>query len=304
MGGTSGEREVSLRSGKMVYESLLNQGFDALALDVKEDAVRAIVAESIDIAFVVLHGRGGEDGTIQGVLEQLQIPYTGSGVLASALSMNKIYSKRLFKLGGVPTPEYESLDPGWDLDRTIEVAEAHFEYPMVLKPVNEGSSLGVSIIHSRDEFGQRYSENRKLFNGLFVERYVPGKCVTVGVLGSGIDARPLPVLELSPESEFYDYEAKYTSGMTEFICPADLVEAVYQECQKLAVLAHQVLGLQGFSRHDMQVDAAGEIFVLEANSIPGMTAISDLPAEAGACGMSYDELVFEILLSALEEKTA
>ncbi|NWG32607.1 MAG: D-alanine--D-alanine ligase [Rhodocyclaceae bacterium] len=302
MGGTSGEREVSLRSGKMVYESLLRQGFDTILLDLKEDALDVLRSASFDIAFIMLHGRGGEDGTIQGVLEQLGIPYTGSGVTGSAVSMNKVMSKRLFIAGGIPTPEFLVLERTWDGDRALSEAEAVLAFPMVLKPVNEGSSLGVSILHDRDEFFREYSGNRGKYQGLFLERYIPGKCITVGVLGTGRVARPLPVLELIPAKEFYDYEAKYTKGMTRFVCPAELEMQTYNDAQRFAVSAHVVLGLAGFSRIDMQVSQDGVVYVLEANSIPGMTELSDLPAEARACGMSYDELVLEILKSALEEK--
>jgi len=303
MGGTSGEREVSLRSGKLVHESLVRQGFDAVALDVREDAVEVIMGAGLDIAFVILHGRGGEDGKIQGTLEQLGIPYTGSGILASAVSMNKIFSKKLMQVEGIPTPEYLFLEPEWDEERTIKESEGAFDYPMVLKPINEGSSLGVIILHGRDEFRAGLAAERENFQGLFVERFINGKCITVGVLGTGSRARALPVLELVPRNEFYDYEAKYTSGMTEFICPAELDENVSTAAQDAAVNTHRVLGLSGFSRVDMQTDDQGGVFVLEANSIPGMTSLSDLPAEAKVSGMSYDQLVFEILTSAYEEKT-
>jgi D-alanine-D-alanine ligase len=302
MGGTSGEREVSLRSGRMVYESLLRQGFDAVLLDLKEDAVDVLRKSRFDVAFVMLHGRGGEDGTIQGVLERLGIPYTGSGVTGSAVSMNKIVSKRLFAAGGIPTPEFLVLERHWDGEKALREAETVFDYPMVLKPVNEGSSLGVSILHTREEFLRTYSNDIRKYQGMFLERYIPGKCITVGVLGTGRTARPLPVLELIPGKEFYDYEAKYTKGMTRFLCPAELETKIYKDAQKFAVSAHVILGLAGFSRIDMQVDGEGSIHVLEANSIPGMTELSDLPAEAKACGMSYDELVLEILKSSLDEK--
>jgi D-alanine-D-alanine ligase len=302
MGGTSGEREVSLRSGKMVFESLLRQGFDTLALDVKNDAVDVINNGGFDVAFVMLHGRGGEDGTVQGILEQIGMPYTGSGVTASAISMNKIISKKLFMMEGIPTPEYLVLEREWGVETAIQRSEAEFDYPMVLKPINEGSSLGVIILHGRDEFQQGLTAEWDRFEGMFVERFIGGKCITVGILGSGKESRALPVLELVPKNEFYDYEAKYTSGMTEFICPAQLEGEIYEETQKVAVGAHRILGLQGFSRVDMQLDEDGAVFVLEVNSIPGMTELSDLPAEAKACGMSYDELVFEILKSSYDKK--
>jgi D-alanine-D-alanine ligase len=301
-GGTSGEREVSLRSGKMVYDSLMRQEFHALLLDLREDAVDVLRSARFDVAFVMLHGRGGEDGTIQGVLEQLRVPYTGSGVLASAVSMNKIVTKRLFQAGSVPTPEYVVLDHAWESEEALALAESSLDYPMVLKPVSEGSSLGVSILHSREEFLRIYPEERARYQGMFVERYVKGRCITVGVLGTGTTARALPALELIPQKEFYDYEAKYTKGMTRFVCPAELDEPTCSDAWKYAVQSHVLLGLVGFSRIDMQVEEGGAVYVLEANSIPGMTELSDLPAEARACGMSYDSLVLEILESAFAPK--
>lgn len=303
MGGTSGEREVSLRSGRMVYDSLLRQGFQAVLLDLKEDAVDVLRETHFDIAFVMLHGRGGEDGTIQGVLEQLGKSYTGSGVAASAVSMNKIISKMLFLARGIPTPEFLVLEREWEPEYAMREAESRFGFPMVLKPVNEGSSLGVYILHDGEEFLRTFASERNAYSGMFAERYIKGRCVTVGVLGTGKTARALPVLELIPQKEFYDYEAKYTKGMTRFVCPAELETRTYNDAQEFAVRSHVLLGLAGFSRIDMQVDEGGNVYILEANSIPGMTELSDLPAEARACGMSYDELVLEILESALETKS-
>lgn len=300
MGGTSGEREVSLRSGKMVYESLIRQGFRAVTLDLHEDAIGTIQGAAIDIAFVVLHGRGGEDGTIQGVLEQLGIPYTGSRVLASALTMDKVMSKKILLSEGIPTPEHLVLDREWDVERARKEAESTFGYPLVLKPVNEGSSLGVTIAHDRSQLEKACRADWNSFEGLFVERFVDGECITVGVLGTGKTARALPVLHLIPKNEFYDYEAKYTAGMTEFVCPAELDDRITERAQELAVRSHRVLGLRGFSRVDMQASREGEVYVLEVNSIPGMTELSDLPAEARAVGMSYDQLVSEILSSAVD----
>jgi len=298
MGGVSGEREISLKSGTMVLESLQYQGFHAVGIDVDRAIAAKLEKEAIDVAFIMLHGRYGEDGSIQGLLEQLEIPYTGSGVLASALSMNKIIAKKIFFNEGIPTPEYIEIPRKPDIDHWIGVITERLPFPVVIKPVNEGSSLGVII--ADDEPGLR--EGLKLdieeYGDIFVESFIRGASVTVGILGLDEKTRALPILELRPKSEFYDYEAKYTEGMTEFICPAQLDKETTDLTQHYALMAHNSLGCRGFSRVDIQVDSSGNPFVLEINTIPGMTNLSDLPAEAETDGIDYNELVKEILKSA------
>ena len=298
-GGTSGEREVSLRSGKKVYDSITSQGLPAILLDTKEDFIPKLKEEKIDLACIVLHGRGGEDGSIQGLLEILGIPYTGSKVLASALAMDKVASKRVWQSMGIPTPKFRAIDLTDDIDRQCDQIIRTFPFPLVLKPNCEGSSLGVSIIKNSNGFNAIVKGTADSFGDVFVEEYIKGTEVTVGVLGTGIKAKALPILELRSKSEFYDYEAKYTQGMTEFIIPARLNKHVYAKVQETAVDAYNALGCRGFARIDLIVDEDGVPFVHDANTIPGMTDLSDLPAQAKAEGISYDELVLHILESAI-----
>jgi D-alanine-D-alanine ligase len=298
MGGVSGEREISLKSGSMVLESLQSQGFHAVGIDVDRTIASKLEKEAIDVAYIMLHGRYGEDGTIQGLLEQLEIPYTGSSVLASALSMNKIIAKKIFFTEGIPTPEYIEIPRKPNIDDWIGVITERLPFPMVIKPVNEGSSLGVIIADDDSSLREGLKLDIEEYDDIFVERFIRGASVTVGILGLDKKTRALPILELRPKNEFYNYEAKYTEGMTEFICPAQLDKATTDLTQHYALMAHNCLGCRGFSRVDMQVDSSGNPFVLEINTIPGMTNLSDLPAEAETEGMDYNELVKEILKSA------
>jgi len=298
MGGTSRERKVSLRSGANVLAALRRKGFDAQGIDVDSDIAAALRRKRIEVAFIVLHGKPGEDGTIQGLLELMGIPYTGSGVLASALALNKPASKKIFMEEGIPTPPYVFLPkdnsvPIPSLARTLGL-------PFVLKPIEEGSSYGVVILHREKEIAPSLKRHHREYGDLLAEGFIPGMTATVGILGCGPKVRALPALELVPKKEFYDLEAKYTPGLTEFIIPARLTKKLYQALQDLALRAHQSLGCHGFSRVDAIVDAQrGKPYILEVNTIPGMTDLSDLPAEANAAGISYDELVLEMLESAL-----
>jgi len=298
MGGRSGEREISLVSGRRVLESLLRRGFEAVGIDADRWVARHLEEERVEVACIMLHGRLGEDGTIQGLLEQMGIPYTGSGVLASALAMDKAASKRLFRAQGIPTPDFVALS-GEDEPKAVGARiRERLGFPVVVKPVGEGSSLGVVIAEDEGVAMGAVAEVDARYGGVLVERFVAGSAVTVGVLGTGEETRALPILELRPRNAFYDYEAKYTPGMTTFVCPAEVGEETARLTREHALAAHRCLGCHGFSRVDLQVDGAGRPFVLEVNTIPGMTKVSDLPAEAEAAGISYDELVEEILRSA------
>lgn len=298
-GGTSGEREVSLRSGARVFDSLSSQGFNVRLIDTKEDFIPVLKNEEIDIACIMLHGQGGEDGSIQGLLEILKIPYTGSKVLASALGMDKVASKRIWETTGVPTPKFVVVDPNSDIKEECRRIKKMFPFPLVIKPTAEGSSLGVSILKDDKRFDETLIETVEKFKNVFIEEYIEGVEVTVGILGSGNDLKALPVLELKPKTGFYDYGAKYTKGMTEFIIPARLPKLVYDRVSSTAIKAFKTIGCHGFSRIDIIVDSDGTPFVHDANTIPGMTDLSDLPAQAQAAGMTYDELVLHILKSAL-----
>jgi len=302
MGGTSGERAVSLRSGRNVLRALRSHGLDAVEIDPADpDFVRSLIDGKIDLAFIALHGRGGEDGSIQGLLESLNIPYTGSGVLASALAMNKVASKRIFLSVGIPTPQFMVIDPGVDLNEQCRLAIKRIGLPIVVKPTSEGSSLGVSIVKEEAFLLETVRKTLIQFGDIFLERFIPGREVTVGILGTGEGAYPLPVLELVPRREFYDYEAKYTPGMTRFILPAPFPREIYDRIQEVALMAHRALGCKGVSRVDIRVDPEGTPFVTDVNTVPGLTDLSDLPAQAKCAGIPYDELILRILESALAE---
>jgi len=298
MGGRSGERDVSLRSGKRVHDSLNSQGFKAIALDADEKLIDNLKRNKIDIAYIMLHGKFGEDGTVQGLLEHFSIPYTGSKVLASALAMNKVASKRIFEAVGITTPKYCVIDNDIPIKRQCEKIRRVFPFPLVVKPVSEGSSLGISIIKDEEELEKTVSETVDKFSNVFIEEYIKGKEVTVGIIGKGSDTAALPILELKPKAEFYDYKAKYTEGGTEFVLPAKLPKDLYKHVQDTALAAHRALGCYGVSRVDIIISGSHTPFVHEANTIPGMTDRSDLPAEAECAGISFDELVVKILESA------
>ena len=297
-GGRSGEREVSLRSGKRVFESLQKQGFDVIQLDLTDDLIATLKQKKIDAVYLALHGRYGEDGTVQGLLEIASIPYTGSKVLASALAMNKLAAKKIFDASGIPTPRYAEINARTDIAAQADKIRRTFPFPLVVKPVSEGSSLGVSIIKREDDLPRTLEKTVKEYQDVMVEEFVKGREVTVGVIGTGEDLQALPVLELVPRKDFYDFEAKYTAGMTEFILPARLNQPLYAKTQETALRAHLALGCYGVSRVDLIVSADHIPYVTEVNSIPGMTEQSDLPAEAAHAGLSFDELVVKILASA------
>jgi D-alanine-D-alanine ligase len=298
MGGRSGEREVSLRSGKNVLAALKRQKMNAIGIDTGPDIAQKLTAGKVDVAFIILHGKYGEDGTIQGLLELMDIPYTGSGVLASALAMHKGYSKKIFKEAGISTPDFNLVGKE---DNPVNAACQAFEelgFPLVVKPLEEGSSIGVSIVKSQNETKTAFKKLHRKYGGLIAERFIPGMHITTGILGNGHKARALPILELVPKGEFYDFRSKYTKGMTEFIIPARLPGIIYSKAQEMSLAAHHVLGCNGWSRVDAIVDRAGTPYILEVNTLPGMTDISDLPAEAKVEGMSYDDVVLNILDSA------
>ena len=298
MGGRSGEREVSLRSGKRVFDSLLKQGFNVISMDLDDDLISKLKQEKVDVVYIMLHGRFGEDGVVQGLLEMANIPYTGSKVLASALAMNKLAAKRVFDAVKVPTPRYLEVDASSDVEKEAEKIKKVFPFPLVLKPTCEGSSLGVSLIKTPEGFDEILKKSVADYKDVFVEEYIKGREVTVGIIGKYADAQALPILELVPKNEFYDYHAKYTEGMTEFIWPARLSMPLYKKTQEVALAAHKALGCYGVSRVDIIVGQDHVPFVHEVNTIPGMTDRSDLPAEAAHAGISFDELVVKILESA------
>jgi len=297
-GGQSGEREVSLRSGQGVLEALRRQGYDAIPIDPEPDLVGQLRNAGVEVVFNALHGGAGEDGTIAAILDYAGIPYAGSGMLPSALAMNKLQTKRLLQAAGLPTPDFLHLRRGDDLAQQVAEVASKLGLPMVTKPICEGSSLGVSIPKTQQELGQAIQELLAQYGEALVEKFTDGTEITVGIIGVGPRLRALPVLELVPRKEFYDYEAKYTRGLTELIAPARISAAHTAEAQRVALAAHKLLGLCGFSRVDMHLDSHGQVWIHELNSIPGLTELSDVPAAAKAAGMNYDELILEILSSA------
>ncbi|MBC7962241.1 MAG: D-alanine--D-alanine ligase [Steroidobacteraceae bacterium] len=291
MGGLSAERDVSLNSGAAVQRALLAQGFNAIAIDVGRDLAEVLKRESIEAAFIALHGRYGEDGCVQGLLELLRIPYTGSGVLASALAMHKLYSKQVFAANGILTAPFRCFRRG----EPVRLPEVPFGLPLVVKPVQEGSSVGISIVREESRLAAALELAFRHDDEILIEQYIKGQEVQVGI----IDDCPVGAIEIVPKNEFYDFEAKYTAGMAEHIFPARLGPELYEKVLQIGLTAHRALGCRGYSRVDLLVTPAGECYVLEVNTLPGMTALSLLPEIAAkGAGLSFEELVVRIITSA------
>lgn len=291
MGGLSAERDVSLKSGAAVHQALLSRGYDAVAIDMGRDLPESLRREGVEAVFIALHGRYGEDGCVQGLLELLQIPYTGSGVLASALAMHKLYSKQAFAAAGILTAPFRHFRRGEE----VRLGELGFGLPLVVKPAQEGSSVGVSIVKTEAELTAALELAWRYDDGILVEQYIKGQEVQVGIL----DDQPIGAIEIVPKNEFYDFEAKYTDGMAEHIFPARLAPQLYARSQQVGLAAHRALGCSGYSRVDLLVTEAGDCYVLEVNTLPGMTALSLLPEIAAkGAGLSFEELVERIIESA------
>ena len=290
-GGPSNEREISLRSGNAVHKALLSEGFDAVLLDVKNDIRDTLKDNSIDIAFIALHGKFGEDGTVQKMLEDAHIPYTGSGVEASALALDKIASKEVFIENNIPVPTYVVFEKG---KHSINDAEI-LGYPLVVKPQFEGSSIGLSIVRERSQLNSALEKAFQYGDMVILEEYIHGRELTVGILGD----KTLPVIEIVTRNNVYDYEAKYKSADTQYLVPAPISKDSYENASLLGRKAHNVLGCASFSRVDIIMDKAGSMFVLEVNTIPGMTERSLLPKAAEAIGLRFSELCVKILENTL-----
>ena len=298
-GGTSGEREISNASGDGVQGALIEVGFDVTRLDPanKEDIVR-LVNEPFDVAFLCLHGKGGEDGTVQGMLELLGIPYTGSGVLASATAMNKSRSKVMYAHAGIPIIPGVDLSAGDDVD--VEAIEGIVGIPCVVKPATEGSSLGLRIVQDAADLKEAIDYVFTVDDDIVIEKFVKGTETTVAVLGNE-QLEALPVIEIVPlAADTYDFESKYAPGGCKHICPARLDEPTTEKLQELAKKAHLALGCHGVSRTDFIVDEEGNPWILETNTIPGMTATSLLPDTASVKGYSYPELCTKLIELAME----
>ena len=297
-GGWSSEREISLLSGRNVFEGLRRQGVEAVSFDLTSPRdIPGLLKEKPDIVFIALHGKPGEDGAFQGFCEVAGIPYTGSGVEASAIGMDKWVSKWIFARNDIPTPRFLPLHASEDHVPVVGKASADFGFPVVVKPRAEGSSVGVHIAH--DELGL-LEQSRRLqaeFGDIFIEEFIPGMTGTASILGDTV----FPLLELVPKTrEFYDYQAKYTKGETEFICPARMDEEKFKLTQELALKAFKSIGARNFGRVDFMLGMNGQPYFLEVNTIPGLTDLSDLPASAQVAGISYDELIVRITRMALQ----
>ncbi len=294
MGGLSSEREISLRSGNNIHQALTNLGLTAVKIDVQRDIAQVLSHSKIDLAFIALHGKYGEDGCIQGLLEIMNIPYTGSGVTASAISMNKSLTKKILKQANIPVPDNVDIDIQ-NLRASIDSIEAKLGFPVIIKALGEGSSVGIELINSRQALESTLPSFMKKFPDAFAEQYIKGKEMTIGVLGTPSRQEVFPILELRPKNAFYDFEAKYTKDMTEFVIPADIPSGLTTRLQDLAQQGYRALGLSGVARLDLMLDAQEQPFFLEANTIPGFTETSDIPAMARAQNMSYEELMLKIL---------
>lgn len=295
MGGKAAEREVSLRSGAAVYAALQRKGINVVAVDVTDSPIDALAGLQVDRVFNIIHGRGGEDGVLQGVLEVLGIPYTGSGVLASALSMDKLRTKLCWQGYGLTTPAWALLKDESDLDDCIQ----RLGFPVIVKPAQEGSSIGMSKAHNREELAQALTLASSYQCDVYAEAWVTGREYTVAVL----NGKALPVIRLETPNAFYDYEAKYQSTTTQYHCPCGLSEEQEQQLKDLAVIASEVVGVNGWSRVDVFLNEAGQYQLIEINTVPGMTDHSLVPMAAKQAGISFEELVWRVLETSFERLT-
>lgn len=294
MGGRSAEREISLKSGRAVLAAIRSFGIDAVEIDVDQLVSERLKQGNFDRAFIILHGRGGEDGEIQGVLQSLQIPYTGSSITGAVLSMNKRLSKQIWQSQGLPTPKYVRLTRQSSPQQIVE----DLGLPIVIKPVNEGSSIGMSKVNTLEALQQAIDLAFEYDAEVIAEQWVNGAEYTISIL----NGEALPVIRLKTPREFYDFEAKYLANSTEYHCPCGLAEADEKRCQELAVKAFNALNMQGWGRIDVMADQQGEFYLLEANSVPGMTDHSLVPMAARQAGISFENLVGQILQGSMELK--
>ena len=328
-GGVSPERDISLASGRNVAEALRSKDHDVFVFDpafganqppedeifkfsIKSEApknnnqdtfsqrsyidtVNNALPDDTSVVFIALHGTWGEDGKVQSLLEFRGLRYTGSGVLASALAMDKLVSKRIFTESGILTPPWITVKKNFDLQNLIREIDLQFGYPVVVKPVNQGSTVGMAIVQQEDRLGGAIDIAFRFSDTIIIEMYVPGKEITVAVL----DDRALPLIEIRPKQGYYDYKNKYTAGMTEYLVPAPIEEKMSSDIQDIALDAFNVIGCKGFGRIDFRVDPAGKAYCLEANTIPGLTNTSLVPKAARAVGIDFGELCDRIVKNAL-----
>jgi D-alanine-D-alanine ligase len=316
MGGLSAERDVSMRSGLAIYQSLQELGYDSVMIDVGRDIAGVLKKEKVRLAVIALHGGTGENGAMQGLLDVLSIPYTGSGVLASALAMDKEASKKMFGCHGIPVAPSMVIKKKKASKKKIPPVEAgtvtneegvylfpdfpkpDFELPWVVKPASEGSSIGVSLVKKENDLLPCLEKTFELGPRIIVEKFIQGKELHIGVIGD----RVLGGVEVRPSLEFYNYEAKYTAGLTDYILPPEIDDDAYENTKKMALTAYRALGCSGAARVDFMVDEADHTpYILEVNTLPGMTTTSLLPKIAGAAGLSFNDLIEEMIKHAVQE---
>lgn len=291
MGGTSAEREVSLRTGNAILTALSEAGYNVVGIDAGIDLPAQLVAEQIEVAFIALHGRGGEDGSVQGLLEIMKIPYPGSGILASALALDKVMTKEVLVFHDIPTPNFDIYRRGEDVEAVVSRTHA---YPVIVKPAREGSTIGVTVADDPETLRTGVQEASEYDDLVLVEEFIKGRETTVSVL----NGKALPIIEIAPKSGFYNYESKYTAGQTDYLLPADLPTELYRSMQLMAEKVCAVVGCSGAARVDFML-RNNKMFCLEVNTIPGMTATSLLPKAAAEAGIDFCELVQIILEGAV-----
>jgi D-alanine-D-alanine ligase len=290
MGGWGAEREVSLNSGAAVLAGLKSQGVDAHGVDADRNILTTLKEQKFDRVFNILHGRGGEDGVLQGALDLLQIPCTGCGVMASAISMDKLMTKRIWTGCGLKTPAYAILTDETDFDAVV----AEYGLPLMVKPADEGSSVGMTKVSKPEQLPEAYKLARDYDSTVFAEQWVTGTEYTIAILGDAA----LPVIRVETDSDFYDYEAKYQSNDTRYLCPCGLAADAEQEIQTLAKQAFDLLGATGWGRIDLMQDESGQAWLIELTPVPGMTSHSLVPKAAAAAGISFEQLVVKVLETA------
>ncbi|HLA51337.1 MAG TPA: D-alanine--D-alanine ligase [Thermodesulfobacteriota bacterium] len=290
MGGMSTERGISLRSGQAVYDALIQKDYNVIKIDVGKDVYEQLTKEKIDMAFIALHGKYGEDGAIQGLLEIIGVPYTGSGIMSSAVCANKVLAKKFFMLNKIPTPAFMSL--GVKGLKNFKAPGSH----LIVKPNSQGSTIGVTVVKNKSDLAKAVKKALRYDDTVLIERFVKGRELTVGIL----NGRTLPVIEIRPKGGIYDFKAKYTKGMTEYIAPAPLPKTLEKKVNSIALKAFDRLGCRGAARVDIMLDYKNRPYVLEVNTIPGMTEMSLLPKAALCAGISFPEMVEKILMSAIK----
>lgn len=286
-GGNSAERAVSLNSGNAVFDALISKGIDAVKVDSKENLIEQLNEHKVDLAFIALHGVGGEDGTVQGLLEFYGLPYTGSGVKASAICMDKWRTKLIWKGLNLPTPDFISADELSHLESFAQMVG----FPLMVKPALEGSSIGISKVKQASELTGAFKAAHDTGSPVLAEQFITGKEFTVAIL----NGKPLPVIQLKPANDFYDYNAKYIQDDTEYLLPSGLSEEKEAELQALALQAYQALDCEGWGRVDVMQDESENFWLIEVNTVPGMTDHSLVPMAAKAAGFDFSDLVIEIL---------